>query len=104
MPETPEQLYERVSRSLRMPPVEEWDSFPFEGDMRPRALRPPVAKETKRTGAGGVDCFNCSAPDTDYLWVYIRYLRQKLEKDPSNPKYIVSVPGFGYRLETPKDG
>ena len=23
--------------------------------------------------------------DTDYLWVYIRYLRQKLEKDPSNP-------------------
>jgi two-component system alkaline phosphatase synthesis response regulator PhoP len=41
--------------------------------------------------------------DTDYLWVYIRYLRQKLEKDPSNPRYIVSVPGFGYRLETPKN-
>jgi two-component system KDP operon response regulator KdpE len=40
--------------------------------------------------------------DTDYLWVYIRYLRQKLEKDPSNPVYIVSVPGFGYRFETPK--
>jgi len=39
--------------------------------------------------------------DTDYLWVYIRYLRQKLEIDPSNPRYIVSVPGFGYRLETP---
>src|SRR3954447_3179553 len=38
--------------------------------------------------------------DTDYLWVYIRYLRQKLEKDPSNPQYIVSVPGFGYRFET----
>ena len=40
--------------------------------------------------------------DTDYLWVYIRYLRQKLEKDPSSPKYIVSVPGFGYRFEIPK--
>jgi len=40
--------------------------------------------------------------DTDYLWVYIRYLRQKLERDPSNPQYIVSVPGFGYRFETPK--
>jgi len=38
--------------------------------------------------------------DTDYLWVYIRYLRQKLERDPSNPQYIVSVPGFGYRFET----
>ena len=41
--------------------------------------------------------------DTDYLWVYIRYLRQKLEKDPSNPQYIVSVPGFGYRFEIPKE-
>jgi two-component system alkaline phosphatase synthesis response regulator PhoP len=41
--------------------------------------------------------------DTDYLWVYIRYLRQKLEKDPSNPQYIVSVPGFGYRFEMPKE-
>jgi DNA-binding response OmpR family regulator len=41
--------------------------------------------------------------DTDYLWVYIRYLRQKLEKDPSNPKYIVSVPGFGYRFETKRE-
>lgn len=40
--------------------------------------------------------------DTDYLWVYIRYLRQKLEKDPSSPQYIVSVPGFGYRFETPR--
>jgi two-component system KDP operon response regulator KdpE len=37
--------------------------------------------------------------DTDYLWVYIRYLRQKLEKDPSNPRYICSVPGFGYRFD-----
>jgi two-component system KDP operon response regulator KdpE len=41
--------------------------------------------------------------DTDYLWVYIRYLRQKLEADPSNPRYIVSVPGFGYRFEVPND-
>src|SRR5438552_1694317 len=39
--------------------------------------------------------------DTDYLWVYIRYLRQKLERDPSNPQYIISVPGFGYRFEVP---
>ncbi|MFL5732338.1 MAG: response regulator transcription factor [Chloroflexia bacterium] len=41
--------------------------------------------------------------DTDYLWVYVRYLRQKIEKDPSNPQYILSVPGFGYRFESPKE-
>jgi DNA-binding response OmpR family regulator len=36
--------------------------------------------------------------DVDYLRAYIRYLRMKLEKDPSNPKYIVTSPGIGYML------
>ncbi len=41
--------------------------------------------------------------DTGYLWVYIRALRQKLEKDPSKPEYIISEPGFGYRFQVPGD-
>ncbi|MBF6614224.1 MAG: response regulator transcription factor [Chloroflexi bacterium] len=40
--------------------------------------------------------------ESGYLWVYIRSLRQKVEKDPSNPQYILSEPGFGYRFQTPK--
>lgn len=36
--------------------------------------------------------------DLDYLRAYIRYLRQKLEADRSNPKLIVTVPGVGYML------
>ena len=36
--------------------------------------------------------------DIDYLRAYIRYLRMKLEKDPSNPKYIITSPGVGYML------
>ena len=40
--------------------------------------------------------------ETGYLWVYIRALRQKLEEDPSNPRYIISEPGFGYRFQVPK--
>jgi hypothetical protein len=56
VPETPEELYERVKDSLRMPPVEEWDSFPFDGEMTPRTLRPPVEREEPRYGEGGVDC------------------------------------------------
>jgi two-component system KDP operon response regulator KdpE len=39
--------------------------------------------------------------ETGYLWVYIRSLRQKLEEDPSNPQYIISEPGFGYRFQVP---
>jgi diadenosine tetraphosphate (Ap4A) HIT family hydrolase len=68
MPETPEQLYARVAGDLRMPPVEEWDTFPFDGEMRPRALRPPIDHEVPRHGAGGIDCFACAAPDSRYIW------------------------------------
>jgi two-component system KDP operon response regulator KdpE len=30
---------------------------------------------------------------------YIFLLRQKIEDDPTNPRYVVTVRGFGYRLE-----
>ena len=73
MPETPEQLFERVKDSLRMPPVEEWETFPFDGEMRPRALLPPVEKEQPRFGEGGVDCRRCEAPDDDYIWTSERW-------------------------------
>jgi two-component system KDP operon response regulator KdpE len=36
--------------------------------------------------------------DVDYLRAYIRYLRRKLEADPSNPRYIITTPGVGYML------
>ena len=67
MAETPEQLFERAHDALRMPPVEDWDTFPFEGDMRPRALEAP-APEEPREGEGGRDCPSCNASDDDYLW------------------------------------
>lgn len=40
--------------------------------------------------------------DLDYLRAYIRYLRRKLEIDPSNPRYIVTYQGVGYMLECPE--
>ncbi len=33
-----------------------------------------------------------------YVRLYINYLRKKLEKDPSNPKYILTERGLGYRF------
>jgi len=36
--------------------------------------------------------------DTKTVDVHIRWLREKLEKDPSQPEYITTVRGFGYRI------
>ncbi len=33
-----------------------------------------------------------------YVRLYINYLRQKLEKDPANPEYILTERGVGYRF------
>ena len=42
-----------------------------------------------------------SAADAQYLRVYIRQLRQKLEPDPERPRYILTETGVGYRLREP---
>jgi two-component system KDP operon response regulator KdpE len=36
----------------------------------------------------------------EYLRVYIRQLRKKLESDPEQPEYIINEPGIGYRFIT----
>ena len=73
MPETPEELYERARDALRTPPVEDWETWPFEGAVRPRALQPPEEHERPRFGEGGVDCRRCAASDDEYLWVDERW-------------------------------
>ena len=41
--------------------------------------------------------------DVDYLRAYIRYLRRKIEVDPSNPQIIITSQGVGYTLECPEE-
>ncbi len=38
--------------------------------------------------------------DTQYVRVYIGQLREKLEADLASPKFIITEPGIGYRMET----
>jgi two-component system, OmpR family, KDP operon response regulator KdpE len=39
--------------------------------------------------------------DAQYLRVYVRQLRQKIEIDPERPQYILTETGIGYRLRSP---
>jgi two-component system KDP operon response regulator KdpE len=41
-----------------------------------------------------------SSQEHHYLRVYMNQLRQKLEKDPSRPRYLLTETGVGYRLAT----
>ena len=68
MPETPEEFWARTHGALRMPPVEEWDTWPFDGALAPRTLAAPLDAEPPRRGAGGVDCWRCTHGDDAVLW------------------------------------
>jgi two-component system KDP operon response regulator KdpE len=37
--------------------------------------------------------------DTHYLRVYVAGLRRKLEPEPAHPRYLITDPGQGYRLQ-----
>ncbi len=37
--------------------------------------------------------------DVAYLRVYMGQLRQKLEREPARPRWLLTEPGVGYRLE-----
>jgi hypothetical protein len=49
------------------------DLFPFEGELRVKALRDPVIPEPPRGGEGGLHCGACDAPDEQFLWVNDRW-------------------------------
>lgn len=45
----------------------------------------------------GEDSFGCD----NTVMVHIRHLREKIEEDPSAPRYIITMKGLGYKLVNP---
>ena len=104
MPETPEQLHARVAGALRTPPVHEWDSWPFEGKIRPKRLA-ALSPEPTIHGEGGVDCRACAKPDSDYLWTSERWRLTALDEPHSLPVVVILEPRqhFAGPADLPED-
>ena len=35
--------------------------------------------------------------EDDYVWTYVRRIRRKIEPEPDHPRFVLTVPGVGYR-------
>ena len=75
-----------------MPPVDEWETFPFEGDLRVRPLEPPVPEEAPRVGAGGVDCHACERADREFLWTDDHWRLSSLPEPSGLPVVVILFP------------
>lgn len=38
------------------------------------------------------------ADEVDYVWTYVRRIRRRIEPEPSQPRFILTEPGVGYRM------
>jgi DNA-binding response OmpR family regulator len=56
----------------------------------------PFSRDALIEAVWGYDSSVANARTVD---VHIRHLREKLEKDPSNPRWLVTVRGIGYKFE-----
>ena len=98
MPESAEEIYARALAAadadgrLAMPPVEEWETFPFDGDLRARPLLPPCRRSLRGKGAGGVDCWRCETGIDDAIWCDERWLVGSLQKPSGLPVVVILYP------------
>ena len=60
-------------------------------------MRHPGKVLTHRNLLSAIWGGNC-VEQTEYLRVFIRHLRKKLEPDPNRPRYILTEPWIGYRF------
>ncbi|HHW00100.1 MAG TPA: response regulator transcription factor [Clostridiaceae bacterium] len=56
-----------------------------------------ISRERLYETIWGEDGFGCD----NTVMVHIRHLREKIEDNPSTPKYIVTMKGLGYKLVNP---
>jgi hypothetical protein len=75
--------------SQDLPDFVSWPTFPFEGDLRIKALEDPVAAEPPRHGEDPATCLACAAPDDAYIWVSERWRVRALDRPTGLPMVLI---------------
>lgn len=91
MTEAPEAFWERARTGSRVPQVEEWDSWPFAGELQVRELDPP-SQDRPRHGAGGVDCSACQGGDKGAVWSDEHWTLRPLDAPSGLPVVLLLEP------------
>jgi hypothetical protein len=97
VPESAEELYRRALEAadadgrLPIPPLDDWETFPFEGEIRTRPLRPP-AEEPVRLGEDPTDCWRCSRGDDGVIWSDEHWLLASLDEPGGLPAIVILQP------------
>ncbi|HET6920656.1 MAG TPA: hypothetical protein VFI46_14495 [Jiangellaceae bacterium] len=98
MVESPEVIYRRAIQvadaegRLPMPPVAEWDTFPFDGDLRTRPLVPPTTTERQRNGEDPAECWRCQQGTSDAVWSDQNWLVAPLAEPSGLPVVVILYP------------
>ncbi len=105
MPERAEEIHARAVAAanadgrLAMPPVHEWETFPFDGEMTTRPLAPPVAVERSRAGENGVACWRCEHGLENAIWHDEHWLVAPLEHPSGLPVIVILFPQAHHDLD-----
>ncbi len=99
MPEHAHEQRQEATGGLRTPPVKDWDSWPFEGDVQPKVLRAPEP-EPPRDGEGGRPCEACGKADDQYFWTDERW---RLLALPPNGLPFVGILEPREHVDGPRD-
>lgn len=74
MAESTDDLYRRAlqaadsERRLPIPPLADWETFPFEGDLRVKPLAAPTEVDRPRRGEEEADCWRCQRGTDATIW------------------------------------
>jgi len=75
-----------------MPLVQEWETWPFEGEVRPRPLAAPVDEERPRLGEDAADCWRCLHGTEHAIWSDERWLLAPTHEPSGLPCVVLLFP------------